>query len=135
MGLTQTTSTMITPVVTAQPVLNEAEMDVSIPIVEPAIEIVVKSEPESSDDWGYMNIGYGVDSRWDVHDMYMTVKKLGLEEWIKNYDSRRDRYSKESDLISDNLENNGHSGASYGGCLWAVSKVFNDGWTQGYTNR
>ena len=132
MGLTQT---MVTPVVTGQPVLNEAEMDVSIPIVEPVIEIVVKSEPESPDDWGYMNIGYGMDSRWDVHDMYMTVKKLGLEEWIKNYDSRRDRYSKESDLISDNLENNGHSGMSYVGCLMMVSKVFNDGWTQGYTNR
>ena len=130
---------MVTPVlatpVLATPVLHESEMDVSIPIVEPVIEMVLKSEPQSSDDWGYMNIGYGIDSRWEVHDMYMTVKKLGLEEWIKNYKYFKDRYSNESSQISDNLINNNHSGASYVGCLWIVSKVFNDGWRQGYTIR
>lgn len=134
MGLTQT---MATPVVTATPVpiTHDSEEDVSIPIAEPVVEIVVKSEPESPDDWGYMNIGYGMDSRWEVHDMYVTVKRLGLEEWMKNYDTSRDRYSENSNLISDNLENNTHSGASYGGCLWVVSKVLNDEWYLGYTNK
>ena len=54
---------------------------------------------------------------------------------MKNYDTCKDRYSKNSDLISDNLENNTHSGASFSGCLWVVSKVLNEGWYLGYTNK
>ena len=123
------------PIATARPISHVDEVDISIPIAEPVINIVVKSEPLSEDDWGYMNIGYGMDARREVHDMYITVKKLKLEEWMKKYDSSRDRYSENYDLISINLENNNHSGASFSGCMWAVSKVFRDGWYQGYSNR
>ena len=121
------------PVVSAEQILHDEPLDISIPIAEPAIEIV-KSEPDSPDDWGYMNIGYGVDSRHDVHDMYMTVKNLGLEHWMKNYVPQRDRYSENSDKIANGLNNNGHSGASFSGCMWVTSRVFKEGgWKPGYT--
>ena len=121
------------PVALAQTISNDEPLDISIPIAEPAIEIIIKSEPESSDDWGYMNIGYGIDSRHDVHDMYMTVKRLDLIDWMKNYNPERDRYSENSDKIANGLNNNGHSGASYSGCLWVTSRVFKEGWSEGYT--
>lgn len=122
------------PVVSAEPISHNEPLDISIPIAEPAIEIVIKSEPDSPDDWGYMNIGYGVNSKNDVHDMYTTVKKLGLEEWMKNYNPQSDRYSENSDRISNGLKDNGHSGASYSGCMWVTSRVFKEGgWKPGYT--
>ena len=121
------------PVVLAEPISHNEPLDISIPIAEPAIEIVIKSEPDFPNDWGYMNIGYGIDSRYEVHDMYMTVKRLELEEWMKNYNPKRDRNSENSNKISNGLENNNHSGASYSGCMWVTSRVFKEGWKQGYT--
>ena len=88
----------------------------------------VKREPSGPDDWIRMDIGYGIDSRYEVHDMYMTIKRLELEDWIKNTDWCNIRYSKESDMISNGLEDNNHSGASYGGCMWRTKEVFEKGW-------
>ena len=124
------------PVVSAEPISHDDYLDVSIPIAEPVIDIVIKAEPESPNDWGYMNIGYGIDSRNEVHDMYMTIKRLGLEEWIKNYNTQEGRYHENWNKISDGLNNNNHSGASYSTCMWVTRRIFKEGgWKPGYTNK
>ena len=65
--------------------------------------------------------------------MYTTVKRLELEDWIKNYKGGEQRYSEEVNKISNGLENNNHSGASFGGCLWTTKKVFEKGWYPTYS--
>lgn len=90
-------------------------------------------EPLSPKDWISMDIGYGIESKYEVHDMYMTVKRLELEDWIKNTKWSNIRHSKESDMVSDGLENNNHSGASYSGCLWRTKEVFEKGWYPKYS--
>ena len=97
----------------------------------PEVDMHIK-EPRTYEDWVYMDIGYGIDSRSEVHDMYNTVKRLELEDWIKNYDENK-RYSNQVNLISDGLENNNHSGASFSGCLWLTSEVFQNGWYPKYS--
>ena len=94
---------------------------------------IVKKEPSCQDDWVSMDIGYGIESKYEVHDMYMTVKRLELEDWIKKTDWSDIRRSKESDIISDGLENNNHSGASYSVCLWRTKEVFEKGWYPKYS--
>ena len=39
----------------------------------------------------------------------------------------------EVNLISDGLENNNHSGASFSGCLRLTSAVFQNGWYPKYS--
>ena len=95
------------------------------------IESNQSMEPTCVDDWVSMDIGYGIESRNEVHDMYMTVKRLELEDWIKNYDSSK-RYSNEVSLISKGLKDNCHSGASFGGCLWKTMEVYQNGWYPKY---
>tara|TARA_Y100001970_G_scaffold76249_1_gene96765 strand:- start:9336 stop:9713 length:378 start_codon:yes stop_codon:yes gene_type:complete len=90
-------------------------------------------EPRSPEDWVSMDIGYGIESKYEVHDMYNTVKILKLEEWIKNTKWSDIRRSKESNMISKGLENNNHSGASYGSCLWITKEVFEKGWYPKYS--
>jgi hypothetical protein len=90
-------------------------------------------EPLSPKDWISMDIGYGIESKYEVHDMYMTLKRLELEDWIKNTKWSNIRHSKESDMVSDGLENNNHSGASYSGCLWRTKEVFEKGWYPKYS--
>ena len=96
------------------------------------IESNPSMEPTCADDWVFMDIGYGVDSKREVHDMYMTVKRLGLEDWIKNYDGRYD-VCKETNLISEGLEDNCHSGYSFIGCLWKTAEVYKNGWYPKYS--
>ena len=103
-----------------------------IPVKSDEIQKAEVTEPTCPDDWVSMDIGYGFESKHEVHDMYMTVKKLGLEEWIKTTDWCNMRYSDESKLISKNLKNNNHSGASYGGCLWKTKEVYKNGWYPKY---
>ena len=92
-------------------------------------------EPNSYEDWVFVDIGYGIDSRREVHDMYTTVKRLELEDWIKNTDWCNMRGSSQEHKISDGLENNNHSGASFGGCLWKVKEVFKKGWYPEYSKQ
>mgnify|MGYP001014305137 CR=1 FL=1 len=107
---------------------NPEEMDEDKVVVEMEIK-----EPRGPDDWVRMDIGYGIDSRYEVHDMYTTVQRLGLEDWIKNYNGEKDqRYSDEINKISDGLEDNNHSGASFSGCLWRTKEVYQNGWYPKY---
>ena len=106
---------------------------------EGKIEIIIENpeeqdirEPNCPEDWVSMDIGYGVESKYEVHDMYTTVKRLGLEDWIKNYDSSK-RWSKETTLISEGLEDNCHSGFSFIGCLWKTAEVYKNGWYPKYS--
>lgn len=109
---------------------------------EETVEIVIENpeedenkirEPRGPEDWISMDIGYGCESKYEVHDMYMTVKRLELEEWIKNTDWGNIRNSKESSMISSGLKNNNHSGASYSGCLLRTKQVFENGWYPKYS--
>ena len=79
-----------------------------------------------------MDIGYGMEARDEIHDMYMTVKRLKLEDWMKNYKDHQ-RYSKNAKEIGEHLENNCHSGASFGRCLWITKEVFQNGWYPKYS--
>jgi hypothetical protein len=79
-----------------------------------------------------MDIGYGIDARYELHDMYMTVKRLELEDWIKNTNRSKLNHSKESDMISDGLEDNNHSGFSYSCCLMRTKEVYDNGWYPKY---
>jgi len=36
-------------------------------------------------------------------------------------------------MISDGLNDNNHSGASYSGCLWRTKEVFEKGWYPKYS--
>ena len=90
------------------------------------------NEPTCENDWVSIDIGYGFESKREVHDMYMTVKRLGLEEWIKNYSSDK-RWDEESGLISKGLEDNNHSGYSFIACLWKTSEVYKNGWYPRYS--
>ena len=89
------------------------------------------TEPTSYKDWKPVDIGYGLDSRREVHDMYMTVKRLGLKEWFINYKGGR-RGLSHMDEISDGLEINNHSGFSFGATVRVVRQVFVDGWSAKY---
>lgn len=89
------------------------------------------TEPTSHKDWKPVDIGYGIDSRRDVHDMYMTVKRLELEEWLINYKGGRKGLS-HMDEISDGLERNCHSGFSFGATVRVVRNVLTDGWAPKY---
>jgi len=104
--------------------------DLDIPTAKNITNI---QEPRSFEDWVSMDIGYGIDSRMEVHDMYMTVKRLELEDWIKNTDRSKLNYSDESKLISGGLENNNHSGHSYWGCLMRTKEVYDSGWYPKYS--
>lgn len=106
---------------------------IDIIIENPEEDLIKIREPRSHEDWISMDIGYGFESRNEVHDMYMTVKRLGLEKWIKNTDWCDIRSSKESSMISSGLKNNNHSGASYSGCLWKTKEVFENGWYPKYS--
>jgi len=87
------------------------------------------TEPTSYKDWKPCDIGYGLCSQRSVHDMYMTVKRLELEEWIKSY---RGGESDEVNKISEGLEYNDHSGFSFSACLYFVAQVFIEGWSPKY---
>ena len=106
---------------------------IDIIIENPEEDLIKIREPRGPEDWVSMDIGYGCESKYEVHDMYMTVKRLELEDWIKNTEWGNIRNSKESSMISSGLKNNNHSGASYSGCLLRTKEVFKNGWYPKYS--
>ena len=132
MGIIQSASTNLINSITMENSKQIKEVKNPEEVEEHIIEMEIK-EPSSPDDWVRMDIGYGIDSRYEVHDMYTTVQRLGLEDWIKNYNGEKDqRYSDEINKISDGLEDNWHSGASFSGCLWRTKEVYQNGWYPKY---
>lgn len=89
------------------------------------------TEPTNYTDWKSVDIGYGFDSRREVHDMYMTVRRLELKEWLINYKGGKRGFSHMDD-ISDGLEINNHSGFSFGATVKVVRQVLVDGWYPKY---
>lgn len=90
------------------------------------------TEPTSFKDWIPVDIGYGMNASKEAHDMYMTVKRLELEEWIKSY---KGGYGEEVDKISDGLDDNNHSGFSFGQTLRYVKQVYIEGWYPKYKKK
>lgn len=115
---------------------NQMSTKIDIVVENPEEETIIdiKQTPSSYEDWVFMDIGYGIDSRREVHDMYMTVQRLGLTDWIKHYKSSK-RYSKEVSMISNGLDDNNHSGASFGGCLWRTKEVYVNGFYPKYCRK
>ena len=53
---------------------------------------------------------------------------------VKTVDNDANISAKNSDKIENGLNDNGHSGASFSGCMWVTSRVFKEGgWKPGYT--
>tara|TARA_B100001142_G_C14069404_1_gene552926 strand:- start:48 stop:338 length:291 start_codon:yes stop_codon:yes gene_type:complete len=89
------------------------------------------AEPSSYKEWKYVDIGYGVNASREAHDMYMTVKRLGLEEWLINYKGGGTDIGN-MDKISDGLENNNHSGFSFSATAKFIRQVLIDKWDPKY---
>jgi len=89
------------------------------------------TEPSSYKEWKYVDIGYGVNASREAHDMYMTVKRLGLEEWLINYKGGGTDIGN-MDEISNGLECDSHSGFSFSATLRVVKNVLIEGWDPKY---
>ena len=87
------------------------------------------TEPKDYKDWCNVDIGYGMNASREAHDMYMTVKRLELEEWLKSF---KGGYCDEIDKISEGLEHNNHSGFSFGQMIIYIKHVVIDGWYPKY---
>ena len=87
------------------------------------------------DQWKVV-IVYGFDFRRNLKDMADTIDRLQLWEWFKNESPPQGKgymyWGHENvQKISDNLENNDHSGATFGfamRCMQAIAKLGFDNW-------
>ena len=81
------------------------------------------TESTSNQNLKQINIGCGTEANQQVHDMYMTVKRLGLGDWFINYKGGPMKFSKFFE-IRDGLENNNHRGFSFGRTVKVVRQLF-----------
>ena len=87
------------------------------------------------DQWKVVKV-YGYDFRKSLKDMADTIDRLQLWEWFKNESPPEGQgymyWGHENvQKISDNLENNNHSGATFGfamRCMQAIAKQGFDDW-------
>lgn len=95
---------------------------------------VTMTEPKSYKDWKEHTV-YGCDFRPQLHDMYLTIKNLELEKYIANYSPDTGwnfATGDEINRISAGLDDNPHSGVTFGYCLKVMSDVFKNGWNPKY---
>ena len=77
--------------------------------------------PRNITSWKYVSV-YGMDFRPSLLDMANTITKLDLWNWLKNESPPKDSgYTfwdhPNKKKISDGLESNDHSGATFGYCM------------------
>jgi hypothetical protein len=81
---------------------------------------------------------YGMDFRPDIKDMADTVTSLGLWQWFHDYNPPDDKgYSwdpsedskQKIDQISNGLQCNNHSGATFACCLRIIQSIAKQGFT------
>ena len=86
--------------------------------------------------WPYVEV-YGTDFRSCLLDMATTISKLELWDWLKNYNPPEDEgftYSNDPNIskISNGLQNNSHSGATFGYCMRCMEYIAKNGFPAFY---
>ena len=87
--------------------------------------------PQNINLWPKVTV-YGCDFRSNLLDMADTITRLELWEWLKNYtpdEGSGFMYSRHTNItkISNGLENNDHSGATFAYCLRCMESIAKNG--------
>jgi hypothetical protein len=93
--------------------------------------------PQNTNEWRLVKI-YGMDFRSNLLDMAQTTTRLDLWNWFKNESPPENKgycfWDHENvNKISDGLENNDHSGSTFGYCMRQIQSIAKNGfetWNQ-----
>jgi len=92
------------------------------------------SYPINANKWPLVKV-YGLDFRTNLLDMAKTTTRLNLWNWFKNESPpENEGYQFWDDeninKISDGLENNNHSGATFGFCMPQIQFIAKNGFDE-----
>ena len=84
-------------------------------------------------EWHPFIGGYGFDMNTEIDDMIKTANRLQVWEWLRDEkppDGKGYTYwgHENVNAISDGLENNNHSGASFGMCMRQLQFIAENDW-------
>jgi len=87
--------------------------------------------PQNTNEWRLVKV-YGMDFRSNLLDMAQTTTRLNLWNWFKNESPpKNDGYQfwchENVNKISDGLNNNDHSGATFGYCMRQMQFIAKNG--------
>mgnify|MGYP003685492397 CR=1 FL=1 len=90
--------------------------------------------PNNANKWPLVKV-YGLDFRTNLLDMAKTTTRLKLWNWFKNESPpKNEGYQFWDDeninKISDGLENNNHSGATFGYCMRQIQFIAKNGFDE-----
>jgi len=93
--------------------------------------------PQNTNEWRLVKV-YGTDFRPHLLDMAQTTTRLKLWNWFKNESPNQDEGYMFWDhpninKISNQLENNDHSGATFGYCMrqmQCIAKIGFEAWNK-----
>lgn len=85
------------------------------------------------EEWHPFIGGYGNNMNSDIDDMIKTVNRLEVWEWFRDEEPPNNKGymywdHKNINAISDGLENNWHSGASFGMCMRQLQFIAKNDW-------
>tara|TARA_B100001059_G_C17794289_1_gene562087 strand:- start:384 stop:689 length:306 start_codon:yes stop_codon:yes gene_type:complete len=92
-----------------------------------------------ANEWPLIKV-YGSDFRHELKDMADTVNRLGLWEWFRNEEPPKDKgymywIHPNINKISAGLEDNQHSGATFGYAMRCMQDIAKNGfknWEKGF---
>lgn len=92
------------------------------------------SYPDNANEWPLVKV-YGQDFRPNLLDMAQTTTRLNLWNWFKNESPPANAgyqfWGDENiNKISDGLENNEHSGATFGYCMRQMQFIAKNGFEE-----
>lgn len=84
-------------------------------------------------EWHPFIGGYGFDMSPEIDDMIKTTNRLQVWEWFRDEKPPKDKgymyWGHENiNAVSDGLENNNHSGASFGMCMRQIQFIAGNSW-------
>ena len=87
--------------------------------------------PQNTNEWRLVKV-YGTDFRSNLLDMAQTTTRLALWNWFKNEPPPKNKgycfWGHENvNKISNGLENNDHSGATFGYCMRQMQFIAKNG--------
>ena len=90
--------------------------------------------PQNTNEWRLVKV-YGMDFRSNLLDMAQTTTRLNLWNWFKNESPPdNDGYMfwghENVNKISDGLEKNDHSGATFGYCMRQMQFIAKNGFEE-----
>lgn len=93
----------------------------------------MSSFPRDYNSWPRVEV-YGADFRSCLLDMATTITKLELWDWLKNYNPPEDKgfmFCGELNVtkISNGLQYNSHSGATFSYCMRCMEYIAKNGFT------